>query len=568
DLVVAALAVWRAGGAYLPLDPDYPGERLRFMLADSGASVLLGHRAVAEELAASVDVTLWLEDPLIDAAPGGGPLAPVDPGQAAYVIYTSGSTGRPKGVVVSHRNLVNFLTSMAERTGLDDRDVLLAVTTLGFDIAGLELFLPLLAGGRLIVADRETTRTPQALAAELGRHAVTVLQATPATWQMLIDNGWAGAPGLRALCGGEVLPTALARAIAERTSRLWNVYGPTETTIWSSCDEVTTAGDVTIGSPIANTQMYILGPACTPVPAGVAGDLFIGGAGLARGYRGRPDLTAERFVADPFADDGSRLYRTGDRARWRADGRLEYLGRADNQVKVRGFRIEPGEIEAVLQRHEGIAAAVVGVFGRDTDRRLVAYVVPAEPAGGLPPVAELRELARGSLPGYMVPAVFVELAALPRTPNGKLDRAALPAPDGARPGLAGGFAAPRTVTEELLAGIWCEVLGVDRVGAFDDFFELGGHSLLATRVASRAQLVFGVEVAVAAVFDEPTLAGLAQVIDAVPLAQVSPIVPVDRDRPLPLSFGQQRLWFLAQLEPGSVEYNAPLVLPWDGPLDV
>ncbi|WP_345673033.1 amino acid adenylation domain-containing protein, partial [Streptomyces phyllanthi] len=567
DTVVAILAVWKAGAAYLPLDPDYPTERLAFVLADSGVHVLAGHRAVAGGL--SADTRIWLDDPAEAVDPAGPPEPETESaaGRLAYVIYTSGSTGTPKGVQVTQHNLVNFLTSMAERPGLTSADVLLAVTTLGFDIAGLELLLPLTVGAQVVVADRDTVRSPRLLAGEIGRSGATVMQATPSTWQMLVADGWSGAARLRALCGGEALPAELARAIQARTADVWNMYGPTETTIWSTCRPLTEDGPVTLGSPVANTRVHVLDRRLGPVPVGVAGELFIGGAGVTRGYAGRPPLTAERFVADPFAADGSRLYRTGDVVRRRAGGELEFLGRADDQVKVRGFRVEPGEVTAALAAHPRIRSAAVAAWGEAGDR-LAAYLVPADHDEGIPTAGDLRAFLRRSLPEYMVPSVFTELAALPLTPNGKLDRAALPAPDTARPEL-GALVAPTGATEELLAGIWAQLLGADQVGALDGFFELGGHSLLATRVISRIREVFGAEVALAALFEHPTLRALAAVVDQTrPGSAAPPITPVARDRALPLSFAQQRLWFLNQLEPASAEYNLPSLIPMAGPVDL
>jgi hypothetical protein len=325
------------------------------------------------------------------------------------------------------------------------------------------------------------------------------------------------------------------------------------------------AGPPPVGSPVANTRLYVLDQHLRLVPAGVAGELWVGGAQVARGYAGRPALTAERFVADPAGADGDRLYRTGDRARWRADGRLEFVGRADEQVKVRGFRVEPGEVEAVLAAHPGVAAAAVAAFGSGADRRLAAYLVPADPRAGLPPAGEVQDFARERLPQFMVPSVVTEVASLPLTPNGKLDRAALPEPE-VTP--SGEFCAPSTPTEELLAGVWARVLGVAAVGAGDSFFALGGHSLLATRVISRVREVFGAEVALAALFDHPTVAGLAAVIDGSARgAAAPPIGPAGRDRRLPLSFAQQRLWFLDQLDPGSTEYNMSISARLPGNLD-
>ncbi|WP_203854857.1 non-ribosomal peptide synthetase, partial [Dactylosporangium siamense] len=547
DLVVAALAVWRTGGAYLALDPDLPAERLSFIVADSGASLVLDGLD-------GLDGFDGVDDP------GSVVLA----GQVAYVMYTSGSTGRPKGVAVTHGNLVSLLAAMVSRPGLTDRDVLLAVTTFGFDIAGLELFGPLVCGGQVVIADRDEVRSPRALARLIDACGVTVMQATPATWQMLLDDGWVGSAGLRAWCGGEALPAALAAALAGRVAALWNMYGPTETTVWSACDLVTSDGPVTLGTPIAGTRWYVVDRWGNQVPVGVAGELVIAGAGVARGYLGRPDLAAERFVADPIAGDGTRWYRTGDLVRLRSDGRPEFLGRADHQVKVRGFRVELGEVEAALRELPGVAGAVVVA---DERQRLVAYVVGA---------AVDAVALRSRLPEYMVPSVFVSLPALPLSANGKVDRAALPAPDLSRP--ADAFVAPEGPVQEVLAGIWAEVLGVERVGVHDNFFALGGHSLLATRVVSRVRLAFEVELPVAALFDTPTVAELAEIPALAACAPVpvenavapaaTPIVPVGRDGQLPLSFAQQRLWFLAQLDPDSVEYNTPMPIPLPDDLDV
>ncbi|WP_345144491.1 amino acid adenylation domain-containing protein, partial [Dactylosporangium darangshiense] len=556
DVVVAALAVWEVGAGYVPLDPDQPVARLSYIVADSGLRVLVGHRGCAEPLAGMVASTLWLDEAGTDVDVVSGSVVP---GGVAYVMYTSGSTGRPKGVAVSHGALAAFVAAMLARPGLSAGDVVLAVTTFGFDIAGLELFGPLTVGGGVVVADRAAVRSPALLADLLG--GVSVMQATPATWRMLLDDGWSGRAGLRVLCGGEAFPAGLAAELVSRVGEVWNMYGPTETTVWSSCDRVVDV--VTLGSPIAGTCWYVVDRWGGQVPVGVPGELWIGGAGVARGYQGRPGLTAERFVADPFAGDGGRLYRTGDVVVWRADGRLEFVGRADAQVKVRGFRIEPAEIEAVLRECAGVAAAVVVAV----DGRLVAYVVSDGEA--VLSVVGLRGVVRERLPEYMVPAVFVELVSLPLNANGKVDRRALPAPDASRLALVEGFVAPAGPVQEVLAGVWAELLGVERVGAVDNFFALGGHSLLATRVVSRVRSVFGVEVPVAAVFDAPTVAGLAGVIEAAaPGVVVPPIVPVERDAPLPLSFAQQRLWFLAQLEPDSVEYNLPAAIPLEGDLDV
>ncbi|MEW5928796.1 MAG: amino acid adenylation domain-containing protein, partial [Gemmatimonadota bacterium] len=570
-MVVAVLGVLKAGGAYLPLDPSYPPERLAYMLGDAGASVLLtqSHLAAALPPFAGALVCLDADDASPAAGSAATPVA-VDARNAAYVIYTSGSTGRPKGVAVPHRAVANFLESMRVRPGLTARDTLLAVTTLSFDIAGLELFLPLTTGARVVLADRDTASDGARLRDALASSGATVMQATPASWRMLLEAGWEGTPGLKALCGGEALPRDLADRITERCAELWNLYGPTETTIWSTAERVLPGTDaVSIGAPIANTRVYLLDPELEPVPVGVAGELYIGGEGVARGYHGRPGLTAERFVPDPFGAAGARLYRTGDRVRRRQDGKLEYLGRTDQQVKVRGFRIEPGEIEAALREEPRVrqAVAVVRDAGTPGDRRLVAYVVAGE--GEPVAAAELRGRLRERLPEHMVPGVLVFLDRLPLTANGKIDRRALPAPEH---GSAEAYAAPRTPTEETLAGIWAEVLGAGRVGVEDGFFELGGHSLLAMRVLSRVRQAFGTELPLRAVFEAPTVAALAARIEALQGAGGPAVLPIERVQRdgavLPLSFAQQRLWVLDQLDPGSPVYNMSSALRLRGALDV
>ncbi|HEX2191455.1 MAG TPA: amino acid adenylation domain-containing protein, partial [Longimicrobiaceae bacterium] len=501
ELAAALLGVLKAGALYLPLDPAYPAERLAWMLADSGAPLLLTDAASADRVPASGPARVVLDAELSAAAgESADPPAPpaVEP-DAAYVIYTSGSTGTPKGVVVPHRALVEFLDSMRARPGLHAGDTLLAVTTLSFDIAGLELFGPLTSGARVVLADRDTASDGALLADALAASGATVMQATPATWRMLLDAGWAGAPRLRALCGGEALPRELADRLLPRVGELWNLYGPTETTVWSTVQRVEPGeGPVPIGLPIARTTAHVLDAWGGQAAPGVPGELWIGGEGVARGYHGRPELTAERFVPDPFsADPGARLYRTGDRVRVRADGALEFLGRLDAQVKLRGHRVEPGEVEAALARHPGVReAAVVARDDAPGEKRLVAYLVPAE--GAELPAGELRAWLGERLPAYMVPSAWVVMERFPLTPSGKTDRRALPAPDAAAPAV---YAPPRDATEALLCSVWAEVLGVERVGVHDDFFDLGGHSLLATRVVSRAAAVLDASLPVRAVLD-------------------------------------------------------------------
>jgi amino acid adenylation domain-containing protein len=511
ELVVALLAVLKAGGAYVPLDPAFPPARLALMLADARPPVLLTQQALLERLPATDGQLVCLDRdwPAIAAAPNQPVVSGVTPENLAYVIYTSGSTGRPKGVQIPHRAVVNFLTSMRQSPGLTATDVLLSVTTLSFDIAVLELFLPLICGAHLVLAGRAEAADGRQLAAQLEQVGATVMQATPATWRLLLESGWAGSRSLKMLCGGEALPRSLADRLLSKGAALWNLYGPTETTIWSTLQAVGPGpGPVVIGRPIANTQLYILDENLQPAPLGVAGELYIGGAGLARGYLNRPALTEERFIPNPFrAGPTDRLYKTGDLARYLPDGSLEVLGRLDHQVKIRGFRIELGEIEAALSHHPDIRQAVVIVRQDGDDKQLVAYVVAdqAELA-----TDALRRFLAQKLPDYMLPAAFVRLAAFPLTPNGKIDRLALPALTPSRPVLSEAFVAPANLVETILAKTWSEVLKIEQVGRSDNFFELGGHSLLATQLVSRLRKLFQIEIPLRRFFDRPTVAGLAE----------------------------------------------------------
>ncbi|MFC4854158.1 amino acid adenylation domain-containing protein [Actinophytocola glycyrrhizae] len=493
EMVVALLAVWRAGGAYVPLDPSWPAERRTSMLADSGARVLVTDRADTLGFGGTV-VRTGEHGPLPAATPVS---------DLAYLIYTSGSTGRPKGVGVPHRAVVNLLTSFVDRLGIGRDDRLAAVTTLSFDISVLELLVPLVAGARVVVVGADEVADGPRLRQRLAESGATVMQATPATWRLLATAGGVP-PSVRVrICGGEAFPRDLAATLLTDDAAVWNAYGPTETTVWSAAGPVTTE-NVRIGPPIGNTRLYVLDPLGAPVPIGVVGELHIGGLGVARGYHGRPALTAERFVPDPFGDTpGARLYATGDLARYRADGTLEFLGRTDHQVKVRGFRIEPGEIEAALLACQDVRAAVVTTFGTGQDVRLVAYVV------GTADPAEVDALLRRRLPEYMVPAVVVPLDAFPLTPNGKVDRAALPAPEFTS---TADFVAPRHPVEEVLAGIWSQVLARQRIGVHDDFFRIGGHSLLAAKVLARVREAFAIDVPIHRMFAAPTVAGLADVL--------------------------------------------------------
>ncbi|MFC9297294.1 amino acid adenylation domain-containing protein [Streptomyces sp. NPDC057011] len=545
DLVVALLAVLKSGAAYVPIDPEYPADRIAYMLEDAAPAVVL------EELP---DVSGCSAEALDLVVPADAP---------AYVIYTSGSTGRPKGVVVPRGALLNFLTAMQDRFALTSEDRLLAVTTVAFDIAGLELYLPLLNGASVVLADREQARDPEALRSLIETRSVTVMQATPSLWRFVDPQALTG---VRVLVGGEALPSDLAGTLADHAASVTNLYGPTETTIWSTAEQVLGGQAVSIGGPIANTQVYVLDAALQPVPAGVPGELYIAGTGLARGYLNRPGLSAERFVANPYGPAGSRMYRTGDLVRWTADGRLDYLSRVDQQVKLRGYRIELGEIEAALTAHEAIARAAV-LVREDTpgDKRLVAYLVV--PGGKATPerTAALRARLAEVLPEYMVPSAFVTLDALPLTPNGKLDRRALPAPD-YEPDAPG--RAPRTPQEEILCGIFAEVLGAPApLSIDDDFFENGGHSLLAIRLMSRIRAALDVDLPMSALFDAPTVAGLTAALTGSGTARPELTAATVRPDRVPLSFAQQRLWFLNRFDGPSPAYNVPVALRLTGPLD-
>ncbi len=572
NLLAALLGILKAGGAYVPLDPAYPTDRLAMMLDDAHPAVVVTEDSLRETLPATDSACLVLDGhpPTSASIPDDNLPAGATPANLAYVIYTSGSTGKPKGVEISHAALANLLASMRTILGIEPDDALLALTTLSFDIAALELLLPLVSGARVELVDRETAADASGLMERLRDAEIRFIQATPATWRMLLDAGWRGKPGLTMLCGGEAMPRALADRLLDRGGTLWNVYGPTETTIWSSAWRVEPGdGPISIGKPIANTQLYVLNPVLEPVPPGVTGELYIGGVGLARGYRGRPALTAERFVPDPFARrPGARLYRTGDLARWRPDGTLECLGRVDHQVKIRGFRIELGEIESALSAHPAVRQAVVITreYAPD-DFRLVAYLTAHENA---PAVAELRRYLKIILPDYMIPSAFVSLESIPKTPNGKVDRASLPAPEGGRSASVA-FVAPRSPIEELLAGVWSSVLGVERIGAFDNFFDLGGHSLLATQVASRLRDAIGLDLPLREFFGDPTIAGVARRIEERTRAEAGletpPLVPIESNGPVPTSFSQQALWFLDQLAPGQATFNITLAGRVRGPLD-
>ncbi len=494
DMVVALLGVQKAGAAYVPIDPRFPAERVQFMLADSGIVALITPEdsAARFDLPAGVAVIdLAAEAAALDALEASDLATDVAPEDIAYVIYTSGSTGRPNGVAVSHGALANFLGAMLYQPGLRDTDIVAAVTTISFDIAALELYLPLIVGARIELVSHDVAADGAALARLLSESGATMLQATPTTWRLLIEAGWRARDGFRAFCGGESMARDLADALLENVHELWNLYGPTETTIWSTAGRVERDGAaISIGRPIANNSVYVLDAAGVPTAIGIPGEIHIGGDGVAAGYHNRPELTAARFVPDPFADKAeARLYRTGDLGCWNADGRLFHMGRLDRQVKCRGFRIELGEIEAVLHAHPAIARAVVVARNlTDEQPRLIAYIV-YHPAKDLT-ATEVRRHIRQSLPDYMVPSGFVTLDALPMTPNGKIDVRALPDPFRSV-ATGGGYEPPAPGLEQLVAEVWQEVLQADRVGADDNFFEIGGNSLLSLRVVTKIEARVG-----------------------------------------------------------------------------
>jgi amino acid adenylation domain-containing protein/non-ribosomal peptide synthase protein (TIGR01720 family) len=668
DMIVGLLGILKAGGTYIPIDPAYPQERRDFMLCDAQLSVLL--KSEVEEWKSEVGTdnsqfsipqcefpilicldTNWEANAYGTALPNvqhrcDNPTSQTTPENLAYIIYTSGSTGKPKGVQILHKALVNFLESMRQIPGVTSNDVLLSVTTLSFDIAALELYLPLIVGARLVIVSRDIISDGIQLAKRLATSQATVMQATPATWRLLLAAGWRGEKRLKILCGGEALDSSVALELLKCGKEVWNLYGPTETTIWSSVyrvefgknsefgirssefgknsefgirssefgknsefgienipcpdalatelgNDITTElptsdfrlpNSIPIGCPIANTQFYVLDDYLQQLPVGVPGQLYISGLSLARGYLNASELTADKFLPNPFVNselgirnsendqsnqlcssnsDFGTLYKTGDLVRYRPDGTLEYLSRIDDQVKLRGFRIELGEIEAALMQHPQVQQAVVILDKNQQDERLVAYVVPSSPVFH----TELRRFLETKLPYYMLPSAYVMLDELPLTPNGKVDRKSLLALD--QPQQQRTFVSPRTPIEEMLALIWAEILGVSQISIDDNFFTLGGHSLLATRAISQIRQVFAVDLPLRRLFEAPTIALLAQAIattkSELPLSSIE---RVPRQGKLPISFAQQRQWFLSQLEPESPFYNIPAAVQISGALDI
>jgi len=574
DMFVGLLGIAKSGAGYVPLDPGYPSERLSFMATDAAMPVLVTTSKLRAELALPVAQALCFDE-LGPAEPAEFEPLPKDdasarPDSVCYVIYTSGSTGKPKGVLVPHGAAVNLIRSVAKRPGLSESDVVLGLTTLSFDIAVSETWLPLTVGAKIVLVSRETGSDGALLREVVERSGVTFIDATPASYRLLIGAGWQGKPNLTLICTGEAMPKDLATELLPRSRALWNGYGPTETTVWSTFWQVPQGADrILIGTPVANTQIYLLDENRQPVPLGATGELYIAGDGVTLGYHGRPELTAERFLADPFVP-GGRMYRTGDLGRYLASGDLECLGRNDQQVKLRGFRIELGEIEDALSKHAGVTqAAVILREDRPGDAKLVAYLVLA---GGPVAASELRTHLKRTLPEYMVPAAFVTLARMPLTPSGKVDRRALPAPEPSEGDSERAFVEPRTELEKVLADLWASTLGIARVSVEDDFFALGGHSLLASQILGRLRRDHGVELSFRRFFEAPTVARLAQAISGHAEAQAQAERRIER-RPAnvlaPLSVSQERLYLLEEMHPAQrVVHNLPAAWAFSGNVDL
>ncbi len=574
EMIVSVVAILKAGGAYIPLDPGYPAERLHYMVTDSKMKVLVTTAQLKTELKLDVAHAILAEAKAttdgVDAS--ALPASPQSAGaeDVAYVIYTSGSTGKPKGVLVPHRAVVNLIQSVQRTPGLSERDRLLAVTTLSFDIAVSEVLLPLTVGAHIVIASREVASDGMRLLSALKDHRITFLDATPATYRLLLGAGWEKTPGLRVICTGEAMPKDLALELVTRADAVWNGYGPTETTVWSSFYEVKApVSRILIGRPVANTQLYVLDGMGNEVPVGVKGELFIGGSGVTHGYLERPELTKERFLPDPFGEVAGRtLYKTGDVVRYLPDGNVECLGRNDFQVKLRGFRIELGEIEDALTQHPAVKqGAVIVREDRPGDKRLVAYAVTASEVSD----ADLRAHLKRTLPEYMIPSGWVRLPKMPLTPSGKIDRRALPAPAEGQGASGVELVEPRTASEKLVVELFREALGVARVSIHDDFFALGGHSLLASQVLARLRRDHGVELSFRKIFEAPTPARFAELVDAVKAsgAKATAGVPKRTDSgPATLSLLQERLWLLEELDPTTrLVHNLPAAWRLTGPLD-
>ena len=548
ETVISLLAIMKTGAVYIPLDPQFPLNRINYMLEDSQAVVLLtskkykgNYQSAAKELITEDE---W---PKLQNYPATDPEVAVNGNDLVYILYTSGSTGMPKGVQIAHHNLVNFLYSMQKAPGIGADDKLLAVTTISFDIAGLELFLPLLTGAEIVLADTATAKDGRALLDIIKNEQVTIMQATPYTWRILLEAGWDNSAPLKVICGGEALPQELSQKLLTHATSLWNVYGPTETTIWSTVKQLTAADKViSIGNPINNTSIYILDNFLKPLAPGIAGEIYIGGEGVAKGYLNRPELTAEKFIDDPFTKQpGDKMYRTGDLGKFMPNGEIECLGRLDAQVKIRGYRIETGEIEYQLAQVPGIKEAVViaraDKFGVD---KLVAFAVVdyiGDAANTATLVQNWKDVLKNSLPDYMVPDNFIIVPAMPLTPNGKVDKKALAKHGGTSTVAPDVYIAPRTDIEKLVADIWTEFLGVEKIGVHDNFFELGGHSLVAVQVMTKIEKETGKRLPLASLFESSTVEKLAQLLKldgkSITWDSLVPIKPTGNKMPLYMVHG-------------------------------
>jgi amino acid adenylation domain-containing protein len=587
EMVIGLLGILKAGGAYVPLDPAYPKERLGFMLEDAQISVLLtqrrivgkGRRQVATGNYSPLDsdyqqkvVCLDTDWAVVECRSGEKPKCKLDGKSLAYAIYTSGSTGKPKAVLVEHRAVINSLLSIGRKVELCPKDKLLAVTTISFDIAALEIFLPLFLGARLILASGDEIEDGSRLRRKLATSKATIMQATPVTWKLLLDGQWKGKKNFKILCGGDVLSPALAQKLRERGT-LWNLYGPTETTIWSTAFRVDfNSNPIPIGRPLCNTRVHILDSHRQLVPVGIPGELYISGIGVARGYLKRAEQTKERFVSSCLQGNSNyNLYRTGDLVRYLPDGNIEFLGRVDDQVKIRGYRIELGEIEFVLNQHPSVKESLV-LATHDTSpisKQLMAHIVGRHPV--TPSVTELRRFLLQKLPEQMVPSIFLWIDALPLTPNRKLDRKILGPLHRGRHEVSQPFVEPRSEIEELIAQDWREVLTLEKIGIYDNFFEIGGHSLSAMAVISRLKKIFQKDISLGEFLNTPTIAGLATVIEGNHRTRVNaalpPIVQVSRDRDFPLSMSQRQLWLMDRLFPGTYFQNMPYGYRLNGAVD-
>lgn len=571
EMAIGVIAILKAGAAYVPLDPNYPADRLQFMVDDAAPLVILTVSEL-ECKAPTRRCKALLIDVVHEADEQSSTMLPVVREEdLAYVIYTSGSTGRPKGVQITHGNMCNFLRSMEEEPGLARDDTLVSVTSLSFDIAVLEIFLPLVVGAKVVVVEQDVSADPSRLLQTLTAHRATIMQATPATWRMLASSGeLASITPLKGLCGGEALTADLAEQLIEQGVSLWNMYGPTETTVWSTVAHIVDATKITVGRPIGNTEVFILNEAMRVVPIGAVGELCIGGKGVAKGYLGRHELTKERFARVEFSDgEIKRLYRTGDLARFSPDGSIEYLGRADSQVKIRGYRIELGEVEAVLSRLPGVSQAVVIREGnKPEDMRLAAFLRLAH--GVTATLGELRSHSAQSLPDHMIPHAFYVVDSFPMTPNGKIDRKTLRCVPSTRITNTS-YVPPATVTESRLVDIWKDVLGIDRVGTDDIFNEIGGHSLIALRLLNRITEEFNSSLNLSLVFEMPTIKELGRYLDCTPnvarINQDANVAPRDLQS-APATFLQERIWNTDSRNPSDNRFNLIFACEVEGRLDI